>query len=78
MSSVSVCQVARSWVDMGSFHTGLVVRFMNVTVSGYTLILVVLVRMLASGTQDHGFDPGRSCQIFQTKKSTVRLPLEGK
>jgi hypothetical protein len=29
MSSESVCQVARSWVDVGSFHTRLVVRFMN-------------------------------------------------
>jgi hypothetical protein len=28
MSSESVCQVARSWVDVGSFHTRLVVRFM--------------------------------------------------
>jgi hypothetical protein len=28
MSSESVCQVARSWVDMGNFHTCLVVRFM--------------------------------------------------
>jgi hypothetical protein len=26
MSSDSVCQVARSWVDMGSFHTRLLVR----------------------------------------------------
>jgi hypothetical protein len=28
MSSESVCQVARSWVDVGSFRTRLVVRFM--------------------------------------------------
>jgi hypothetical protein len=28
MSIESVCQVARSWVDVGSFHTRLVVRFM--------------------------------------------------
>jgi hypothetical protein len=33
MSSESVCQVARSWVDVGSFHTRLVVRFMNFTAS---------------------------------------------
>jgi hypothetical protein len=33
MSSESVCQVARSWVDVGSFHTRLVVRFMNLTAS---------------------------------------------
>jgi hypothetical protein len=31
MSSESMCQVARSRVDMGSFHTCLVVRFMIFT-----------------------------------------------
>jgi hypothetical protein len=31
MSSESVCQVARSWVDVGSFHMRLVVRFMIFT-----------------------------------------------
>jgi hypothetical protein len=29
MSSESVCKVARSWVDVDSFPTRLVVRFMN-------------------------------------------------
>jgi hypothetical protein len=33
ISSDSVCQVARSWVDVGSFHTRLVVRFMIFTAS---------------------------------------------
>jgi hypothetical protein len=33
MSSESVCQVARSWVEVGSFHTRLVVRFMIFTAS---------------------------------------------
>jgi hypothetical protein len=33
MSSESVRQVARSWVDVGSCHTRLVLRFMNVTAS---------------------------------------------
>jgi hypothetical protein len=33
MPSESGCQVARSWVDVGSFHTRLVVRFMIFTVS---------------------------------------------
>jgi hypothetical protein len=33
MSSESVCQVARSWVDVGSFHTRLVVRFVIFTAS---------------------------------------------
>jgi hypothetical protein len=33
MSSESVCQDARSWVDVGSFHTFLVVRVMIFTAS---------------------------------------------
>jgi hypothetical protein len=33
MSSESVCQVARSWVEVGSFHTRLVMRFMIFTAS---------------------------------------------
>jgi hypothetical protein len=33
MSSESVCQVAPSWVDVGSFHKRLVVRFMTFTAS---------------------------------------------
>jgi hypothetical protein len=33
MSSESVCQIARSWVDVGSFHTRLVARFMIFTAS---------------------------------------------
>jgi hypothetical protein len=33
MSSESVWQVARSWLDVGSFHTRLVVRFMHFTAS---------------------------------------------
>jgi hypothetical protein len=33
MSSESVCKVARSWVDVGSFHTCLVVRFRIFTAS---------------------------------------------
>jgi hypothetical protein len=33
MSSESVCQVAFSWVDVGSFHSRLVVRFINFTAS---------------------------------------------
>jgi hypothetical protein len=33
MSSESVCQVARSWVEVGSFPTLLVAMFMNFTAS---------------------------------------------
>jgi hypothetical protein len=33
MSSESVCYVVRNWVDVGSFHTRLVVRFMIGTAS---------------------------------------------
>jgi hypothetical protein len=33
MPSESVCQVVRSWVDVGGFHKRLVVRFMIFTAS---------------------------------------------
>jgi hypothetical protein len=36
------------------------------------------VSMLAFGTQDRGFEPGRNRRIFRTKKSTACLPSEGK
>jgi hypothetical protein len=38
----------------------------------------LVVSMLASGTQDCGFEPGRSRRIFRVKKSTTCLPSEGK
>jgi hypothetical protein len=38
----------------------------------------LVVSMLASGTQDRGFAPGRSRRIFRAKKSSACLPLEGK
>jgi hypothetical protein len=38
MSSNSVCQVLRSWVDVGSFHTRLVMRFMNITASVWNIL----------------------------------------
>ena len=37
----------------------------------------LVVSMLASGTQDRGFDPGRSRRIFRAKKSTARLHWGG-
>jgi len=38
----------------------------------------VVISVLASGTQDRGFKPGQSRQIFWAKKSLARLPSEGK
>jgi hypothetical protein len=38
----------------------------------------LVVSVLASDTQDHGFKPGKSRQIFWAKKSSARLPSEGK
>ena len=38
---------------------------------------LILVSMLASGTQDRGFDPGRRGRIFRAKKSTACLPWGG-
>ena len=37
----------------------------------------LVVGMLASGTQDRGFDPGRSPRIFRAKKSIACLPWGG-
>jgi hypothetical protein len=37
----------------------------------------LVVSMLASGTQVHGFAPGRSRQIFRAKNSSACLPSEG-
>jgi hypothetical protein len=38
----------------------------------------LVVSRLASGTQDRGFEPGRSLRIFRAQKSTACLPSEGK
>ena len=36
------------------------------------------VSVLAFGTRVRGFKPGRSRRIFRAKKSSARLPSEGK
>jgi hypothetical protein len=38
----------------------------------------LVVSILASGTQDRGFAPGRSRRSFRAKKSSARLPSEEK
>jgi hypothetical protein len=38
----------------------------------------LVVSVLAPGTQDRGFKPGRRRRIFRAKKSLARLPSEGK
>jgi hypothetical protein len=38
----------------------------------------LVVSILASGTQERGFAPGRSSRIFREKKSSACLPSEGK
>jgi hypothetical protein len=38
----------------------------------------LVVSMLASGTQDHGFASSQGRRIFWAKKSSACLPLEGK
>ena len=38
----------------------------------------LVVNVLASGTPDCGFKPGRSRPIFRAKKSSACLPSEGK
>ena len=38
----------------------------------------LVVSVLGSGTRGRGFKPGRSRRIFRAKKSSARLPSEGK
>jgi hypothetical protein len=54
-----------------NFH-GKVVNQLDIGVGG------LVVSLLASGTQDHGFAPGRSRRIFWAKMSSACLPSEGK
>jgi hypothetical protein len=42
------------------------------------VLLNIAVSVLASGTQDRGFKPGRSLRIFRAKNSSAHLPSEGK
>ena len=37
-----------------------------------------MVSVLASGTEDRGFKPGRSRRVFRAKISSALLPSEGK
>jgi hypothetical protein len=52
----------------------------NLNVCQQTSIFVSTARgsVLAFGTQVRGFAPGRSRRIFRSKKSSTRLPSEGK
>jgi hypothetical protein len=59
MSSESVCQVARSWVDVGSFHKRLVVRFMNFTASVRNILDTPSYMLVRSG-----FVRGSLLQIY--------------
>jgi hypothetical protein len=48
MSSESVCQVVRSWVDVGSFQMRLVVRFMIFTASVRNILVFLAILVLHS------------------------------
>jgi uncharacterized RDD family membrane protein YckC len=50
MSSELVCQVARSWVDVGSFHTRLVVRFMVFTASVRNILDTLVATTVVSAS----------------------------
>jgi len=67
----------------------ILISALSATVMPYILISSVLppllsgfgglvVSVLASGTQDHWFEPSRSRRIFRAKKSSARLHSEGK
>jgi hypothetical protein len=66
-----------------TFFVILIVQFLtNISIVLTTIAAsglgVLVVSVLASGTQDRGFVPGRSRRIFQVKKSSACLPSEGK
>jgi hypothetical protein len=56
MSRESVCQVARSWVDVDSFHTGLLVRFIIFRASVRNILVTSSYRVTAAPTCSVGGD----------------------
>jgi hypothetical protein len=54
MYSVSVCHVARNWVDIGSFHTRLVVKFMIFTESVRNILDFMLLTFFVRLFGDKG------------------------
>jgi hypothetical protein len=58
MFSESVYQVAHSWVDVGSFHTLLVVRFMNFTALSSEYFGITVVSTLCGQTAGLFVKPG--------------------
>ena len=76
------CEPYRQWhicVTLG-FHLEV---GENCSLLGHHIVVVQRLRwsrgsVLAFDTQVRGFKPGRSSRIFQGKKSSARLPSEGK
>jgi hypothetical protein len=63
--------------------TSILVQQTNITRTQYFIYIYkgfdgLVVRLLASGTQDRGFSPGRSRGIFRAKISSACLSSEGK
>ena len=49
-----------------------------VEIISVSVLISLAVSVLAFSTQARGFKPGRSRRIFRAKKSSARLPSEGK
>jgi hypothetical protein len=84
MSSESVCQVARSWVDVGSFHTRLVVRFMifkasvrNIlNIPSYIYTLMQKAHTTFESTPKHTrFSPKRRV-TYPLRRNFRRIPMQ--
>jgi hypothetical protein len=67
------------YVMRATYHALLLfLEFITMIKLGGNVFGGLAVSMLASGTQDGGFVPGRNRRIFRAKKSSACLPSEGK
>jgi hypothetical protein len=79
MSSKTVCQVARSWVDVGSFHTLFLMDRvfrcrLSPGISGYTLVLKIRFKIILQatpGSSKWSFSP----QVFPPKHCMHLSPI---
>jgi hypothetical protein len=74
MIPVSLCIKKRLEIQ----HMNRPLFSMTLSIPSYGSFGGLVVSMLTSGTQDCGFTPSRSRQIFRAKKSSACLPSEGK
>jgi hypothetical protein len=77
MSSDSLCQVARRFVDAGSFHTHLVVRFMIFTASVRNILDCPRMRGIGFGFVTEARDISLS-KVFRMNLEPTQSPLSSR